>query len=354
MPTHVPSQPGSAPAGGAILAFVGGDDEWGIDRAADAIAERLTADSGEPPLHWRVNGADVDPGAIAERVATATLFGAGTLAMVVDPGALVRAAERRAATIALLGSVAPGNGLVFLAMREGRAGSTAGLDALRTAVADAGGEVVEVHAPRPDRFPEWLVARARERGMELPSDAAREMADRLGAAVREGDVDRSRLTRAAIGELEKLHLYAAGRRLTAEDVRALVPEAVPASIWGFLDAVAERHPGRIGAALDPMLEGTPEPVLVAALHRRLRDLVEVEDRLRAGETPGSLVRSMRIKEYPARKLAAQSARWTAAELDAALDGLGDYDALVKGETPASEAQRRLAFTMWIRDRVTVR
>lgn len=340
---------------GGPVAFVHGDDEFGIDQAAIAIASRLTEDPTEPPLRWRVAGADVDAATIAERVATATLFGGGTLAMIVDPGPLVRSSEGRAAIVGVIGSVAPGNGLVFLAPRDmARGRPSAGLDALRAAVVDAGGEVVEVISPRPDRFPGWIAERARERGMDIAPDAAREMAERIGAHVREGDIDRSRMSRLAVGELEKLSLYAPDRRVTADDVRALVPEATPSSMWGFLDAIAERQPARIAAALDPLLEATPEPVLVAALHRRLRDLIEVADRLDAGETVPSLVRSMHIKEYPAKKLASQVKRWRLQELVAALDGLADLDAIVKGELAVSETQRRLAFTLWIDERVIAR
>jgi len=337
---------------GPAVAYIHGDDEYGIDQAAIALGTRLSDDPAEAPVRWRVSGADVDVATIAERVATATLFGGGTLAMIVDPGPLVRSGEGRAALVDVIGNVAPGNGLAFLAPRDAARGRpSAGLDALRAAVAEAGGEVVEVTSPRPDRFPAWIAEQARARRMDVAPDAAREMAERIGAHVREGDVDRSRMSGLAIGELGKLALYAPDRQVTAVDVRALVAEATPASMWAFLDAIAERHPGRIAVSLDPILMATPEPVLVAALHRRLRDLVEVADRLEAGETVPSLVRSMHIKEYPARKLAGQVKRWRPDELVAALEGLADLDALIKGESAASEAQRRLAITMWIGDRI---
>jgi DNA polymerase-3 subunit delta len=337
---------------GGTLAYVHGDDEHGIDEAAIALAGRLAADPAAPMVRWRVAGDAVDVATIAERVATATLFGGGTVVMIVDPSPLVRSAEARSAIIDVLGHVAPGNGLVFLAPRDtARSRPSAGLDALRDAVADAGGEVIEVRSPRPERFPGWIVEQARSRGLDIAPDAARAMAERIGAHVREGDVDRSRMSRLAIVELEKLALYAPDRRLTIDDVRALVPEATPGSMWAFLDAIAERRPGRIAATFAPLIESTPEPVLVAALHRRLRDLVEVADRLASGETVPSLIRSMRIKEYPARKLAAQAGRWRTDELVAALEGLADLDALIKGEPPVSETQRRLAFTLWIRDQV---
>jgi DNA polymerase III delta subunit len=336
----------------SVIGYVHGDDVYGLDQAADGIAARAAGEDGAAPLRWRTSGTDADPATIGERVATATLFGGGTVAIVVDPAPLLRSSAGRAAMLGVIGAVAPGNGLVFVAPRDaGRARPSAGLEELRIAVVEAGGEVVEVHAPRPDRFPGWIGEQATGRGIDIAPEAARELASRVGGQVREGDIDRSRMSLAAIGELEKLALYAPRRRITVDDVRALVPTSTPASMWAFLDAVAERQRAKIASSLGEIVAATPEPVLVAALHRRLRDLVEVGDRLAAGETAASLVRSMRIKEYPARKMAAQVGRWRVDELVDALEGLGDLDARIKGDTGGSEAQRRLAFAIWIGDRV---
>jgi DNA polymerase III delta subunit len=58
-------------------------------------------------------------------------------------------------------------------------------------------------------------------------------------------------------------------------------------------------------------------------------------------------------EFRAKTLAGQARRWTTDELAAALAGLVELDAMVKG-VPGSEtdpAQRRLAFLLWVRERV---
>ena len=41
-------------------------------------------------------------------------------------------------------------------------------------------------------------------------------------------------------ELDKLALYRGADPIAADDVRALVAEAVPGSVWAFTDAVGER------------------------------------------------------------------------------------------------------------------
>ena len=58
-------------------------------------------------------------------------------------------------------------------------------------------------------------------------------------------------------------------------------------------------------------------------------------------------------DYRAGTLAGQAKGWTTAELTAALDGLVELDAMVKGAPGAGqdEAQRRLAFSLWVMDHV---
>jgi DNA polymerase III delta subunit len=60
-------------------------------------------------------------------------------------------------------------------------------------------------------------------------------------------------------------------------------------------------------------------------------------------------------EYRAKTLAAQARKWTSDELTAALHGLVELDAMVKG-APGYEtdiAQRRLAFVLWVQDHTGV-
>jgi DNA polymerase III delta subunit len=185
--------------------------------------------------------------------------------------------------------------------------------------------------------------------VHLGRGAAAVLAERVGGFVREGDVDRRRQGQMAVRELEKLALYRPGAEVSADDVRELVPEAIPGSAWALLDAIAERRTRPAVTILDRLLESTPEPLLVTMLHRRLRELLEVVDRLGAGEPPGSLVRSMHLNPYRAKHLVEQAHAWTAGDLERALEGLLELDAAVKGADGrvATDAQRRAAFMLWI-------
>jgi len=338
-----------------MLAYFWGEDAYGIDRAVETLARELAgADGGPPTETWRVSGAEVDLATLAERLATQPLFGGGLLVVVRDPGPLARSAEQRAALEVTLASIAPGNGLALVELVDASARPGASLDALREAVDRAGGEVRQFRAPTRERMEALVETRARELGLELERGAARLLAQRVGAFVREGDVDRRRQGQLASAELEKLAVYRPDGRVNLDDVRALVPEAVPGTTWGFLDAIGSRRSGEAMTLLDRLLtDGTAPTALVFQLHRRLRELLAAREHLAAGATAASLVRAMKLKPFRAEKLAEQARAWSAEELERALDGLFAVDVAIKGLDGAgtSEAAKQLTFELWLIERV---
>ena len=354
------SSPPSATAtarGTAPLAYYWGDDAYGLEAALDAFRNDPNRFPDGAPERWRPESERTDParllGELRERLATGSMFGSGSIAIVRGAGALVRSGAGKAQLLEAIATIAPGNGLVVLEETESGAKdppSKTVADAIRA----AGGDVRPFVAPRQDALAAWIETRARERQIKLASGVARELATRVGGFVREGDVERQFQGRLAVMELEKLALrHAADEPITIEDVHDLVPEAVPGSMWAFVDAVGQRRRGRALELLERLIEDKPAPVLLAVLHRRIRELIEVQDRLERGESPGSLVRSMRLQPFRADTLAGQARGWTGPELDAALDGLVALDAQVKGVggRASTDARDRLAFDLWITDRV---
>jgi DNA polymerase III delta subunit len=337
------------------LAFFWGDDELSAARAIDRLAATLAAETGAPLDRWLLRGnRNIATGQLAdlnERVATPVMFGGGTLAIVMNPGALVVKNEDRDAFLASMGLVAPGNALVILDASQSGAKVPAP-KRLADAVAAAGGTVRQFKSPKGGALAGWIEAEARERGLTLAPGAAKVLAERVGGFVQEGDAERGQQTRIASMELDKLALYRGTDPIAPEDVRALVAEAVPGSVWAFTDAVGERRMAKALELLDRLFEATPEPVLLAVLHRRVRELLETGDRLNAGERLSAAGKAMGINsEFRMENLRDQAKVWTTAELTAALDGLVALDAMVKG-MPGEErgdAQRRLAFGLWVMD-----
>jgi DNA polymerase-3 subunit delta len=142
--------------------------------------------------------------------------------------------------------------------------------------------------------------------------------------------------------------------VSPDDVRALVAEAVPGSAWALADAVAERETAKAIQLLETLAESMPEPVIVVVLHRRIRELLELQDRMPGAKTLAAAALAMGIKsDFRARRLAEQARKWRPQELIAAIDGLLELDAVVKGAPGrgGGDAHHRLAFALWIGDHV---
>lgn len=348
------TRPGGPPA--APIGYYWGDDVYSVERAAGELLRRIAGPDGERLQTWRVGGAATTAAQIGERIATGALFGGGTAAIVSEPGPLIRSKANREALLALLTTVAPGNALVFLdpVDRWPKDGRLAGDRAtLAAAVEAVGGEVRGSRAPTEGGMARWIEDRASERGMRLAPGAARTLAERVGAFVREADVDRRRQGQLAVAELDKLALYRPDGPVTADDVRELSAEAVPASAWALLDAVAWRRTQEAADLLDRVLDATPEPVVVVQLHRRLRELIEVADLVASGTPMRELPRLLKLHPFRAETLGKQAAGWTVEELTRALEGLLELDALVKGagRSTGRAPATRLAFTLWLAERV---
>lgn len=343
--------PPTAPVG-----YYLGIDEFQLEEAAHGLGARVAGTGGEPPGAWTVKGASTSVEAISERIATGSMFGGGTLAIVLEPAPLLRAKASREALIGVVGLVAPGNALAFVDPLDNlptdRKPLDAGRSALRDAIVDAGGESRLIPALTQGRLTRFIEDRAAAIGLRLGSGSAQVLATRIGGFVRDGDADLSRLGRLAASELDKAALYKLDGTLSPDDVRALVSEVIPSSLWALTDAVGMRR-ADAAAHLERAFAETPEPVLIVLLHRRIRELLELSDREAQGAGLQAAARAMKLHEFRARTLEAQSRRWTADELEAALGGLLELDATVKGSGSGGggEPARQLGFALWLREYV---
>jgi DNA polymerase III delta subunit len=340
----------------ARVAYFFGDDDLTIDRAVARFGAQV-ADGGEPLERWDLRGnrnlAAAQIGELHGRVATPVLFGGGTLAVVTNAGALAVRVEDRDALLGVVPLVADGNALVIV--EQSQSGTKyPGQTKLAEAIKGAGGQVRGIESPKEGALAAWIDSEAKDRGIRLGVGAAKELATRVGGFVREGDAERRDQTRRASMELDKLGLYRPDGLVSPDDVRALVAEALPGSAWALADAVAERDTAKALHLLDALAETMAEPVVVVVLHRRIRELLELLDRMPGAKSLAAAALAMGIKsEFRARRLAEQARKWRPDELIAAIDGLLELDAVVKGAPGrgGGDAHHRLAFALWIGDHV---
>ncbi len=350
------------------MAYFRGEDAFGLERAVIELAGQL-GPPGQPLEVWDASMEDHAGdaagstaarrrdrivGEIETRLATAPLFGGGTLVTVRQPEPILRESAARDRLLRLVETVPMGNGLCFVELLAASGRAPAATTVLAEAVQHAGGVIREFPVPSRERMEAWIAVRGKEVGVTLGPGAARLLTERIGGYVREGDVDRRRQTELADRELQKLALYRPDGTITRQDVAELVAEAVPGSAWAFLDAVGSRRAADATILAERLLaDAVPVPVLVAQLHRRLRELAIVRDHLDSGTRGPALMRAMRLQPYRAQKLQEQAARWTPEALRDALDGLMELDLTSKGITldgstrQMSPARTALGLQQWL-------
>ena len=230
------------------------------------------------------------------------------------------------------------------------------LAALEASVIRAGGTARDFPAPKAGELAGWLAQprhrarrdpRARRRRRSSPGASAGSCARATSTA--------SARARSRPAELEKLALYRQAAPITVEDVRALVPEVIPDSTWAMLDAVADRRTDIAGPLLDRLLETHPAagdhrpapPAHPGAARRR-------RPRRTSGARPGDIVKA--IGGHPFRRPEAGRSRRAAGRCRSSTRRSRDVlelDAMIKGAvgSGSTERQVRLAFALWVRERV---
>lgn len=362
------ADPGAAGPPAAPVVLVTGDDALGVEREARRFAasvptagERRTvriAGVGRP-----ASLAEERAAAALEAAATGSLFGDGALVIVSDAPALagVEAAGRALADAVRL--VAEGNVLALLALADESGRQPAGTKALADAIRAAGGAVREAKIPAD--LARWIEETAPGMGVLLGRAAAVELARRVGAQDRSRDVDHRALAADATAELAKLALYRDGAEVTVDDVRAVVAERLPTSIFELMDAIGARQAQRAIALLDRASATVPGPVLVTRIHRRLREIAVAADLAAAGERAPAIAVALgwwdgrkKIDEgklaWRVQRAVGEARRWEPDEIAAALDGLLAVDAVMKGGATIGERAQRLALTLWLVERVAPR
>lgn len=323
----------------ASLLLVHGDDDFGIDQSLAAFAARVeVAERTEIEPERSPDEAAIDRARLES--ATVGMFGAH---LVVLHQPILAAGRSNAATDKLLALVADLPDGAALALVELRPSRDAGrppalLQRLAEAVTTRGGAVEERATPRRNQLQGWIRAHAAAIDVAIEPRAAALLAERIGGAVWESDIERGQQTRVADGELRKLATYAGSRAVTADDVEALVTDTRPASLFAITNAIDRREPAAAAAAVERAIgEGQPVLRIMAALEGRIADLIVARDLGATGATPQDLTRRVgRGNARMAERIAESARRYSSAELEAMLRGLFEADLSIKANEMAEE------------------
>lgn len=328
----------------APLILLHGDDGLGLDIALGEFAASIDAAERSEIMPERTP----DEGAIDRaqlEAGTISMFGAH-LAVLRQP---LRAAGRSTAAadrlLALVSGLPDGAALALVELRPSRdiTKPPALLKRLAEAVKARGGRVEEHGAPRRGELRGWITSHAARTGTSIETRAAHVLAERIGGAIWETDIERGEQTRIADSELRKLATYAGDRPIGVEDVEALTADTRPASVFAITNALDRREPAAAAQALTRAFEeGEPGLRILASLAGRVSDLIVARD-LAARKTPPAEIakRVARGNARVAERLVDAARRYPGDELDAMLIGLWEADVAIKtnvmGEEPALAA-----------------
>jgi DNA polymerase III subunit delta len=214
---------------------------------------------------------------------------------------------------AVLRAMPPDTTVAFFAREEGRAQAPR---RLHDAVRSAGGDVAEEKIVKPWELPKWVAARARELGLEPDAGAAKALIARVGER-------QQRLLR----ELEKLSLaLGPGSALASEQLDELAAASSERRSWNLADALVARD----GAAatrlyLELRAQGERLTGLIFQMARRVRDAVDVAERLESGESAAQVRKGLRMPPKAAERFVADVEKSDTDALRRALEHLADLE-----------------------------
>ncbi len=173
---------------------------------------------------------------------------------------------------------------------------------------------------RGEKLKQWIKDRAREKGIEITSEAAEELAFFVGEDLRILDM-----------ELEKLALYVdRARPVVPEDIRAVVPYAREASIFSLTDALGRKDTGAALDALRSLLEqGEPPLVIIAMLAKHIRLLLMVKLLMAKGYSSREIAQRLGVLPFVVDKAIRQSGNFTVEFLKRAYERLLNLDVALK-------------------------
>ncbi|HXW59207.1 MAG TPA: DNA polymerase III subunit delta [Solirubrobacteraceae bacterium] len=307
--------------------LIHGDDHGAIaQRRARLRALAESRGEGSTSLEL-IEGEAATPAGVAAALATMTLaLGAGEDEQGLGRVILVDGAERfkqdevERELAPALAAIAPRTTIALFAREEGRTTAPA---ALHEAVRAAGGQIVAQATVKPWQLPRWVRDQAQGMGLALDEAAAK-------ALVRQVGERQQRLLR----ELEKLALELGPTAVRVEQVEARSARSRERRAYTLADALVAGD-GRAATQLYLSLREQGERLagLTYLLAQRLRDALAVSVRLRRGEPPGEVRRTLRMPQRAAERFIADVSDADPERLRRALRVLAELELNSRGGAP---------------------
>jgi DNA polymerase-3 subunit delta len=303
--------------------LIHGDDHGRIAERRARLRSLAEAESGAQGVEL-FEGETATPETVATALNSLT-FALGRRFIVVD-GAERWKDKELEPLVAALSAVPPDTTVAFFAREDGRLKAPA---KLHDAVRNAGGDISAEQSVKPWELPKWVLARARELGLELEPDAARALVQHVGER-------QQRLLR----ELEKLALGAGpGATVDVTEIEALTAPSAERRAWSLADAlVAGDAQAATAIYLTLRAQGERVPGLIYWMAQRVRMALDVAQAIEAGEPVAQIKRRLRMPSRAADRLIADARRSGADSLREALVQIADLELASRGGGSASVSE----------------
>lgn len=291
--------------------LISGEDDAKIDSWRARLRKRAEEEGGSGALET-FDARETTPEELAAELATLT-FNSGTRYLLADFVQAWKAGDLEPLERALA-DMSPDTVLVLIARGKVQA-------RLSKAVQKADGEVRAYEAPKPWEMHKWVMARAKEEGLTLDSDAAKTLVSAVGTG-------QQRLAR----EVEKLVLAAhPSATLSAEEVEELAPAESLRSGYDVADALVAGD-GRAALALSETLLERDEhgSKIMYAITRRLREVHRAASLIEQGVPEQKVAAAIGGPPWAAKKILAKAKGADRQALERALCTFADLEVDLRG------------------------
>ena len=304
-----------------------GDDHGRIGERRARLRALAESESGSQGIEV-FEGESATVEAVAAALSAMT-FAIGRRFLIVDGVERWKAADMRVVE-PVLKALPPETTVVFFGREEGR---TKVSDRLIAAVRAAGGDISTEMTVKPWELPRWAVGQARALGLELHPAAARALVNHVGER-------QQRLLR----ELEKLALeLGEGARIGLEQIEEITASSAERKSWTLADALVARDGASATRAyLELRQQGERLAGLLFTIARRLRDALDVAERLEAGESAAQVRRGLRMPPKAAERFLADVQRNDVAGLREAIAIVADLELASRGGSGSKLSEDTLA------------
>ena len=286
--------------------LIQGEELWMVEQAVKLVVTAAVGRMDDPMLVTRVDLAEGKRGA-REVLAACRSIGLFTskVAVVVRGAELLdKRTEDKEEIAKYAEKPSPGATLVLKAS-EKLDGRSAFMKRMGKAA-----KVLTYEPLKPWIAEKWLADRARQIGQRIDMDAAKLVVDLVGPSLM--GLEQT---------LQQLSLYVGpGKAIGRADVETALAATRAHSIFELVDAIAAKKATQAIRVVDAMLEQREyPPVILGAIVRHFRQLVDAKAISDAGGGASEIERAMKVHEFVAKKLAEQVSRFDHVTLRAAFE-----------------------------------